>query len=157
MIARALLLAAAVVAGCAKRDEKARPSGEPPAPVNAAERAQAVLACARYVEQICACAAAKPDDQALAEACQLDRSIPPALALAIQTAEHAETQKQDAVRARSQVQKLATTCLERTAKLPTLGCTGAAGSAAPPAAPPAGSAAPPAGSAAPPAGSAAPP
>jgi hypothetical protein len=122
---RAIVVVALVLAGaCAKSEEKTA-ADVPPAPIPVEERDRTVEACARYVEQICACSAAKPDRTDLAEACTLDKMLPGALRIAIETAENPTTQKKDALLARGQVTKLATSCFERTAKLPALGCAAA--------------------------------
>jgi hypothetical protein len=148
--ALALVVAAALAAGCGKKRQTATGDDLPP-PISAEERARSVEACRRYADQVCACATAKPDSAELAEMCTLDRALPEALQVVLETLEHPETQHKDAVLAKNQVKKLATSCFERIAKLPTLGCgdiTAASGSA--PAAGSAAAPAPAAGSAAPP-------
>ena len=53
------------LSGCTDRDTgDAEPEAMPP-PLSETERARGLSACQAYVQEVCACAAAKPDDPAL--------------------------------------------------------------------------------------------
>lgn len=115
----ALVLAASV--GCKKKSEE--PKGPPPPPpVTTEESTRGDDACRAYLEKLCACSAARPDDTALAERCQLDRALPGAMKLSLEASLAPETTAVNVRSAQLQFRTMVKRCIEGTAKLPTLGC-----------------------------------
>ena len=118
-VALAIALAAAV-AGCKKKAEEAAP--QRPAPISAEARKRDTEACKVYVEKVCACAAAHPDKADVVERCKYDRALPDALQISLDISDNNETRPQDVQVAQKQYRKIATNCLDSTAKLAAQGC-----------------------------------
>jgi hypothetical protein len=112
-----LLAALLLVAACSKPDEA--PLVEPPPLLPMGELKRAAEACLTYVVQVCKCAETVP---AVKEECALSRGLPDAIDLAKRLALNPKADKEDARQAASSVRKTVKTCIESTAKLPSLGC-----------------------------------
>jgi hypothetical protein len=74
------------------------------------------------VKQLCECAAARPDDAALKERCQLKQAKPEALALLLGVIEDPRSSEDSLLRAHVEARKLIARCIEETVQLPSLGC-----------------------------------
>jgi hypothetical protein len=110
-------LALAVGAGC---KAKKAPKKEPPvAGLSETEVKRGEDACKLYVEKICACAATKPD---LAQQCELAKSLPNAMQIALSVAVNPESKPDVAKQSYDGVRQTISTCIQETAKLPSLGC-----------------------------------
>jgi hypothetical protein len=124
---RALVVALALAAttGC-----KAKPKGEEGGGSATArkdlmtpqEKKRGEDACNTYVAQLCACAAAKPDDAALKERCELKKAKPEALALLMGVIEDPKSSEDSLLRAHVEARKLIAKCIDETVQLPSLGC-----------------------------------
>jgi hypothetical protein len=113
----ALVLALAALAGCSK---KKQPKKEPPvAGMSETEIKRGEDACKLYVEKICACATQKPD---LAQQCELAKSLPNAMQIALSVAINPETKPDIAKQSYDGMRATIATCIQETAKLPSLGC-----------------------------------
>lgn len=115
---RRLVIALVIAGGCSKSSTEDKPP-EPPPLLPAEELARAADACQGYVTRVCACAetvaAAKED-------CALAKSMPDAIDVAKRLAANPKADKEDAVQAAGSVRKTVKQCIEKTAKLPALGC-----------------------------------
>jgi hypothetical protein len=111
---RALVLV--VLLACAKKQEPA-PAKVPALTVDEIQRSQD--ACKTYVDKVCACAAQVP---AAKQQCDLAKALPEAVQIGVDVAANPETKPQDIYGAQSSVRKATRTCIEQTAKLPSLGC-----------------------------------
>jgi hypothetical protein len=109
LVALAML---AALAGCSKKEKKAKPRVEP---MSAAEKQRGVDACTAYVERLCRCAETRPE---LKESCALVRT---AQLEALRMAVAASNKKdEDAhVRWRTQVtaRRIIQTCFEENNRL----------------------------------------
>ncbi len=122
VVARVALAAAiALTWGCKSERRDAPAGGRAPA-MTVAERQRGEDACTSYVKQLCACAAARPDDAALAERCELKHAKPEALALLVQVDDDPSASDDSRLRAQIEARKLIAKCIQETAQLPTLGC-----------------------------------
>lgn len=122
--AHAALLALALAGGLAGCKKKAKP---PPAaakviPMPEAEVTRGKAACDDLVAKLCACSAAQPDKPALADACQMKKAKPEALALALETAVRDDVAPDVAVRSQQAARTIIEKCVQEVAALPTLGC-----------------------------------
>ncbi len=121
----ALLLAATLAAGCdtkQKGDGGGKVTGERKDLMTPAEKKRGEEACNAYVARLCACAAARPDDAALAERCELKQAKPEALGLLLGVIEDPKSSEDSMLRAHVEARKLIARCIEETVQLPTLGC-----------------------------------
>jgi len=111
-----LALAALLLASACKRHDEPAPAGPPPAEINAAEIQRDTDACTAYVARICACAAKDPS---LAHDCELAHGMPEAVTLASEAAASAggSATPRDLHETARAVRRLATRCIEETAKL----------------------------------------
>lgn len=116
----AIVVALALVAGCKRGGDK--PASQRPAPIPEAEVTVGKAACDDLVARVCACAAAKPDDAALRERCELDRARPEALALALDTAARPDLATDAVLGAQRQIRTIIDKCVTAVAALPSLGC-----------------------------------
>jgi hypothetical protein len=114
------LLLVATLAACS-RSEKAEPPAARPT-LGEVERARSLEACTRYAQAICECSSKRPDHQPLRERCELDAALPSALQISLDLLDAPGTSHGDAEIAIRQSRKLAQTCFESLAQLPTLGC-----------------------------------
>lgn len=126
MTARALAvaaMAAALVAGAGcKKKAKPPPAAVRVPPMPEAEVTRGKAACDDLVAKLCACSAAQPDKPALAEACQMKKAKPEALALALETAVRDDVAPDVAVRSQQAARTIIEKCVQEVAALPTLGC-----------------------------------
>jgi hypothetical protein len=111
---RALLLC--LLIACAKKQE---PPPAKVAPLTAEEIQRSTDACKTYVDKVCACAAQVP---AAKQQCDLAKALPEAVQIGVDVAANPETKPQDIYGAQGSVRKAVKTCIEQTAKLPSLGC-----------------------------------
>jgi hypothetical protein len=126
---RLALIAVAVLAattGC-KADKKSGDEGGGGAAarkdlMTPQEKQRGEDACNTYVKQLCECAAARPDDAALKERCQLKQAKPEALALLLGVIEDPRSSEDSLLRAHVEARKLIARCIEETVQLPSLGC-----------------------------------
>jgi hypothetical protein len=117
------LVACALAFGCSKKKDKpAPPPDQRPPPITVEEKTRNADACTAYVDQICACAKAHPDKAEVVELCRSDTPLPAALSLSMATAENPASTRNDLLLTQAQARKIATSCLDQTAKLPSLGC-----------------------------------
>lgn len=93
---------------------------KPPPPVMpAAEAHRAEEACKAYVDRICTCSSPAAQRQ-----CPLAKAMPAALKLALEVVVNPASPPEDAARAQVNVRETVKECIEQTAKLPTIGCSG---------------------------------
>jgi len=112
---RWLLLVALVAC---KRDAAAPPPDEHAvAPIPAAEAKRGQDACNAYVTQVCACTT-----PAAKQACGLARALADAVQTGLEVSASPDTSRQDTLQTQDHVRKTIKSCIEETAKLPTLGC-----------------------------------
>lgn len=109
---------AVLVIGCSKTEDKPKIE-EPPALLPPAELQRAADACGGYVTRVCACAETVP---AAKEECALAKALPEAIDVAKRLAANPKADREDAVQAAGSVRKTVRQCIEKTAKLPALGC-----------------------------------
>lgn len=126
MTARALAAAALAVAmvagaGC-KKKSKPPPAAVRVPPMPEAEVTRGKAACDDLVAKLCACSAAQPDKPALADACQMKKAKPEALALALETAVRDDVAPDVALRSQQAARTIIEKCVQEVAALPTLGC-----------------------------------
>lgn len=118
-------MALAAAAGCETRkkgDAGGGATGERKDLMTPAEKKRGEEACNAYVAKLCACAAARPDDAALAERCELKKAKPEALGLLLGVIEDPKSSEDSMLRAHVEARKLVAKCIEETVQLPTLGC-----------------------------------
>jgi hypothetical protein len=119
----AVVIACALALGCSKKQDKpAPPPDQRPPPITVEEATRNADACKVYVEKICACATAHPDKPDVVELCKYDTPLSDALSLSMATAENPASTRNDVILAQGQARKIATQCLDQTAKLMSLGC-----------------------------------
>lgn len=94
----------------------------PPMPATEVKRGQA--ACDDLVAKLCACATAHPDRSDLADACQMKKAKPEALALALETATRDDVAPDVALRSQQAARTIIEKCIQEVAALPTRGCSG---------------------------------
>jgi hypothetical protein len=112
------LLAIAVVAACAKKQDSG--DSDPHVPAMSAEEVQRSQdACKVYVDKVCACAVKVP---AVKQQCDLARALPDAVRIGVEVASNPSTAPKDVRGAQDSVRKTFKECVEQTAKLPALGC-----------------------------------
>ena len=122
-VARVALLAVALAGGLAgglagcKKKAKAPPAAVRVPPMPEAEVTRGKAACDDLVAKLCACSAAQPGKAELAEACQMKKAKPEALALALETAV-----RDDVGRSQQAARTIIEKCVQEVAALPTLGC-----------------------------------
>jgi len=112
------VLAMLVVAGCSKADEPKSTVELPPA-IAASEVKRGLDACKAYLANVCACSTTVP---AAKEACTLAASLPEAIEVGERLVANPRSAREDAVQAAGSIRKAVKTCIEETAKLPSLGC-----------------------------------
>jgi hypothetical protein len=110
------LVALALIAGCKAKEPKKH---EPKPPMAAAELQRGQDACKAYVERVCACAAQKPD---LVKQCELSKALPQAIEISLSVATHPDSKKDIVEQSYANIRKTVASCIDETAKLPTLGC-----------------------------------
>jgi hypothetical protein len=121
-VSRAWLLVL-VLTGCgcgSSSDEPAAGSGGVPV-MSAAEVQRSRDACQAYVDQACACASTVAAAKA---ACDAARAIPESLRMALGVASTPGSKPEDVRHALRFVRSGVAECIEGTAKLPSLGCSG---------------------------------
>jgi len=106
----------ALLAGCKAKEPKHH---APKPPMSAAEVQRGQDACKTYVERVCACAAQKPD---LAKQCELSKALPQAIEISLSVAANPESKPDVVEQSSDSVRKTVASCIEETAKLPTVGC-----------------------------------
>ena len=114
----AVLLVTARPIGCSKAEDPPKVE-EPPALLPPAELQRAADACASYVTSVCKCAETVA---AAKEECALAKTLPEAIDVAKRLAANPKADREDAVQAAGSVRKTVRQCIEKTAKLPALGC-----------------------------------
>ena len=117
----ALVLALLAVTGCKAKESK--PKKEKPVPgMTEIELERGEDACKTYVDKICACAGQKPDQAELAKQCQLAKSLPEAMQIALSVAMNPESKPDVVEQSYDSVKTTVSQCIQETAKLPSLGC-----------------------------------
>lgn len=117
------VLACGALAACQGKPTKKREvTPDRAAVMTPAERKRGEDACTTYVKQLCACAAARPDDARLAEQCQLKQAKPEALGLLLAVDDDAKASEDSRMRAQIEARKLIAKCVMEHASLPSLGC-----------------------------------
>lgn len=106
--------------GCQKKD--AGPQAEEmPAPISKSEAERGVEACRAYVQRVCACAEAKPDNAELEELCYLApakaRSVDMVLEVNLTTKDGKER-----VATRETARRIVSSCIEEQGMLDGKGC-----------------------------------
>ncbi|MBK7077565.1 MAG: hypothetical protein IPH44_35250 [Myxococcales bacterium] len=109
------------LAGC-KKKAKTPPAAVRVPPMPAAEVTRGKAACDDLVAKLCACSAAQPAKPELAEACQMKKAKPEALALALETAVRDDVAPDVALRSQQAARTIIEKCVQEVAALPTLGC-----------------------------------
>jgi len=117
----ALVLVLVAVTGC-KAKQSAPKKQKPVAGLTDVEIKRGEDACKTYVDKVCACAAQKPDQAELAKQCQLAKSLPEAMQIALSVAMHPDTKPEVAQQSYDSARTTIGSCIEETAKLPALGC-----------------------------------
>ncbi|HUQ03436.1 MAG TPA: hypothetical protein VM261_13135 [Kofleriaceae bacterium] len=121
-----VVLALAATTGCkAKKkggDERSGSAAARKDLMTPAEKQRGEDACNTYVKQLCDCAAAKPEDVALKERCELKHAKPEALQLLLGVIEDPKSSEDSLLRAHVEARKLIAKCIEETVQLPSLGC-----------------------------------
>ncbi|MBL8622424.1 MAG: hypothetical protein JNK64_14010 [Myxococcales bacterium] len=127
-VARVALLAVALAGGLAgglagcKKKAKAPPAAVRVPPMPEAEVTRGKAACDDLVAKLCACSAAQPGKAELAEACQMKKAKPEALALALETAVRDDVAPDVALRSQQAARTIIEKCVQEVAALPSLGC-----------------------------------
>ena len=104
--------------GCKKKAAEGPPPDldtAPPLPAPELKRGED--ACKAYVATVCACTA-----PAAAEACALAKALPEALQVATEISMSPDSKKLDVLQANDSARKTIKSCIEHTAKLPSIGC-----------------------------------
>lgn len=117
----ALVLALAAMSGC-KAKESAPKKQKPVAGMTEIEIKRGEDACKTYVEKTCACADQKPDQAELAKQCQLAKSLPEAMQIALSVAVNPDSKPDVVQQSYDSVRTTVGNCIQETAKLPSLGC-----------------------------------
>lgn len=113
---------AALAGGCKRTPEKKGPPPRPaPLPETEVQRGRA--ACDDIVVRTCACATAQPTRPELAEACELEKTRPEALALAMETALRDDVSPDAVLRAQAAARTIVEKCVQAVAALPSRGCS----------------------------------
>ena len=112
-----LLLLVLALAACSKEAEPPPAPGQQLVPETELKRGRD--ACAAYVAQVCLCAETMPG---LVEQCRLARALPPALEVQQDIGTAPGVENKDAVSLAVGLRKTIKTCIDETAKLPTVGC-----------------------------------
>ena len=118
-------MALAATTGCKAKDKDEGGGGAASARkdlMTPQEKKRGEDACNAYVAQLCACAAAKPEDAALAERCELKKAKPEALELLMGVIEDPKSSEDSMLRAHVEARKLIAKCFEEAAALPAMGC-----------------------------------
>ena len=119
MTRAAVVLACLVAAaGCKKKVAEGPPPDldtAPPLPAPEIKRGQD--ACKAYVAAVCACTT-----PAAVEACSLAKALPDALDVATEISMSPDSKRRDVLQANDSARKTIASCIEKTAKLPSLGC-----------------------------------
>lgn len=111
-------LVLAMVVACSK-SEQAPPEDKPPELLPPAELQRADAACNEYIAKACACAETVA---AAKEECTMSKMLPDAIAVAKRLAANPKADREDAIQAAGSVRKTVRECIEKTARLPSLGC-----------------------------------
>ena len=112
----AVVFALVLASGCKKQEDK--PAAPPPQiPMTELRRGQD--ACKTYVEKVCKCAETV---EAATERCKLSRAYPDAIDVAMMTVGNTRSKSDEVKNAAESVRKTMATCIEETARLPTIGC-----------------------------------
>lgn len=125
------VLALLLLVACRREPAADAPVEAMPPALSGGEMQQARDACARYVDQACACADRTPADPARAETCRLARTLPGALDLALAAEGKVFDSREDALGARANLGKIVKNCVEETARL-AVACPAPAAPATPP-------------------------
>lgn len=120
--------------GCGKNDDGEAQRALPP-PMNAPEAERGTEACAAYVERVCACARAKPDDAELAEQCHMAPAKSKSLDMVLEV--NGTTKSADErVKTESTARRIMASCIEEMSKLDSRGCPRSSPGSAPGSPPP---------------------
>lgn len=111
----------ALASGCGRsREDESAP--EPlPAAISEAEEERGQAACEAYVERVCACAQAKPDNRDIEQACQLAPAKRSSLNLVLR-ANRSSDNLEDRVKTGITAQRIMGSCISEQGKLDSLGC-----------------------------------
>lgn len=112
---KALLLCVLAACGNSSGSPGSAKKELPPLPQGEVQRGRD--ACDAYATKVCACTS-----PAAQQACPLAKALPEALQLALSTSLNPTTDREDALRAQTNVRETAKNCIEQAAKLPSLGC-----------------------------------
>lgn len=114
----AFLASLSVGGGCKKEAAQGPPPDLDTAPpLPALELKRGEDACKAYVATVCACTA-----PGAAEACALAKALPEALQVATEISMSPDSRKLDVLQANDSARKTIKSCIEHTAKLPSIGC-----------------------------------
>ncbi|MBK9035594.1 MAG: hypothetical protein IPL61_30775 [Myxococcales bacterium] len=119
-LALVVVVGALSLAGCKKKPREGPPPR--PAPMPEVEVTRGRAACDDLVARLCACAQAQPGRADLADACQMKKAKPEALALMLETAQRDDVAPDAVVRSQQAARKIIEKCIQEVAALPTLGC-----------------------------------
>ena len=119
---RVMVLAAAllVAAGCRTRD--ADPAPAMPPPVAEAEVMRGKAACQDYIEKVCACAEARPDDAEVGALCDMSGAKLSSLVMVMQVNQSPADAKERAATSAT-MRKIIRSCIEGTSDLVKRGCS----------------------------------
>ena len=117
----AVALALVAVMGCKAKEHKPKKQ-KPAASMTEVEIKRGEDACKTYVDKVCACAGQKPDQAELAKQCQLAKSLPEAMQIALSVAVNPESKPDVVEQSYDSVKTTVSQCINETAKLPSLGC-----------------------------------
>jgi len=114
------LALAVLVVGCSKSDPAPKiDDNKPRELLPPAELQRAADACTGYVTKVCVCAETVV---AAKEECALAKALPDAIGVAKRLASNPKADQEDAIQAAGSIRKTVRHCIEKTAKLPALGC-----------------------------------
>lgn len=114
------LLLACVASACSKSAPEPEPAPTTTTTILKPDEIQrAEEACNGYLKRVCLCASTTA---AVKDECRLAATLPEAIDVAKRLAANPKTERVDALQAADSVRKTVKQCIERTAKLPSLGC-----------------------------------
>lgn len=116
--AAALWGAFALGCGASKSPPEGAPGAAATPPLTEVERTRTTEACTAYVAALCGCAKTKPE---LQPSCELDASLQQGVSHML-TVEGTVRDDDKRKMAQHQLRRMAATCVERMAQLPTKGC-----------------------------------
>lgn len=115
-----LVIALLAVAGCRARDDDPAPALPPP--VAEAEVLRGKAACQDYIEKVCACAEARPDDAEVRALCDMSGAKLSSLGMVMQVNQTPADAKERAATSAT-LRRIVRSCIEGTNDLAKRGCS----------------------------------